>query len=75
MKKQLTRSDNRLVAGVVAGLAEYFDHDVTLYRLLFVFGLLLTGVFPLVILYLVAWVLMSTTHITEPITDIEYEVR
>ena len=32
-KKQLTRSNNRMIAGVCSGIADYFGWDVTLFRL------------------------------------------
>ena len=39
--KRLTRSsDDRMVAGVCAGIADYFGIDPTLVRLIFVFGAL-----------------------------------
>ena len=39
--KRLYRStDNRMVAGVCAGIADYFGIDPTLVRLIFVFGAL-----------------------------------
>jgi phage shock protein PspC (stress-responsive transcriptional regulator) len=42
--KRLYRSvDDRMIAGVCAGIADYFDVDVTLIRLLFVFGFFVTG--------------------------------
>ncbi|MDK1028864.1 MAG: PspC domain-containing protein [Anaerolineae bacterium] len=42
--QQLTRStDNRMIAGVCAGLGEYLNMDPTVVRLLFVLGLFLTG--------------------------------
>ncbi len=42
--KQLTRSaDNRMIAGVCAGLGEYLNIDPTVVRLLFVLALFLTG--------------------------------
>ncbi len=42
--KRLYRSvDDRMFAGVCAGIAEYFDVDPTLIRLLFVFGFFATG--------------------------------
>jgi phage shock protein C len=53
--KQLYRSTtNRTVSGVLGGLGEYFAIDPTALRLLFVCFLLLTGIFPGVILYAVA---------------------
>jgi len=42
--KRLYRStDDRMIAGVCAGVADYFDVDPTLIRLLFVFGFFVTG--------------------------------
>lgn len=59
MTKRLHRSqDNVLVAGVCAGLAEYFHHDPVLWRLGFVFFLFLTGLMPGLLMYLIAWILL-----------------
>jgi phage shock protein PspC (stress-responsive transcriptional regulator) len=42
--KRLYRSvDDRMIAGVCGGVAEYFDIDPSLVRLLFVFGFFATG--------------------------------
>lgn len=42
--RRLYRStDDRMIAGVCAGLAEYIDIDPTIVRLLFVLGLLAGG--------------------------------
>jgi phage shock protein C len=42
--KRIYRSrDNRMIAGVCAGLAEYVDIDPTIVRLLFVLGLFAGG--------------------------------
>ena len=42
--RRLCRStDDRMIAGVCAGLAEYIDIDPTIVRLLFVLGLLAGG--------------------------------
>ena len=55
--KQLVRpKDNRQVAGVAAGLANYFGIDVTLVRLIFIVSLLTT--FPGVLAYVILWVVM-----------------
>src|SRR5437764_6888364 len=56
--KRLTRSrDDKWIAGVCAGLANYFEIDPTLVRL--GFGLLLlVGAGSPVLLYLVLWVVM-----------------
>ena len=53
-KKQLTRSkENRIIAGVCGGFAEYFDTDPTLVRALTVVIALVTAVFPMIIAYLI----------------------
>lgn len=57
--KKLTRSmDDRMIAGVVGGLAEYFNIDPTLLRILYVVLTLVTGVGFGIILYAVLWIIM-----------------
>lgn len=46
----------RLIGGVCAGVAQEYDLDVTILRLIAVLGFVLFGVGPIV--YLVAWLLM-----------------
>ncbi len=59
MTKSLRRSLNkRMIAGVCGGLAEYFDLDVSLMRLIFVAVALLTALIPLLIFYIVAWIII-----------------
>ncbi len=42
--KRLYRSNqDRMIAGVCGGLAEYFEMDTSIIRLLFVFGAIFTG--------------------------------
>lgn len=66
MKKKLTRSStNRMIAGVLAGVAEYFDTDANLVRLGYLVIVLLTGVMPGIILYIIAaFILPEGEHIT-----------
>ena len=42
-KKQLTRSNNRMIAGVCSGIADYFGWDVTLVRILYVLATFFTA--------------------------------
>ncbi|MBP8976471.1 MAG: PspC domain-containing protein [Bacteroidetes bacterium] len=54
--KRLYRIRNdKKIAGVCAGIAEYFDVDPTIVRLITVVLALITGIFPFVIGYLIAW--------------------
>ncbi|HMK29407.1 MAG TPA: PspC domain-containing protein [Terriglobales bacterium] len=56
-KKLMRSRTDRKLGGVAAGFADYFDADVTMVRLLFVFIVLLT--LPLgIIAYIVAWIIV-----------------
>lgn len=58
MKKRLTKSYDRMISGVLGGIAEYLGMDVTVVRILYVLLGLLTGFFPLAILYFVLTFIM-----------------
>ncbi len=59
MKKKLYRSsEQRMIAGICGGLGEYFDIDVNMMRLLFVAISLLSVLFPMVIFYIIAWIIV-----------------
>jgi len=54
--KKLYRNDETaVVAGVLSGLAEYFKQDPVLFRLIAILLLIVTGVFPGLMMYLIAW--------------------
>lgn len=57
MTKKLYKSDNKMVCGVCAGIAEYFNIDPTLVRLLTVF-FMFAGVGSGLIAYIVAAVII-----------------
>jgi phage shock protein C len=57
--KKLTRStDDRMLAGVAGGLADYLDIDPVIVRLLFVIITLFGGGFVGILLYVVLWIIM-----------------
>ena len=56
MKKLYRLPESKKVAGVCAGLGEYFDLDPVLFRLLFVISILFGGVGLLV--YVLLWILV-----------------
>lgn len=58
MKKLYLSVADRKIGGVCGGIAEYFDLDPTVVRLAAVLGCLVTGLFPLVIGYLIAWAII-----------------
>lgn len=57
-RKRLVRPRNRKIAGVCAGLAEYFDLDVILVRVLWLVATFFSGIIPGVIGYVIAWIVM-----------------
>ena len=56
--RRLTRSRNKMIAGVCAGIAEYFGWEVTLFRVVYVIVSILSAAFPGILVYLVLWVVM-----------------
>jgi phage shock protein PspC (stress-responsive transcriptional regulator) len=56
--RRLTRSRNKMIAGVCAGIAEYFGWEVTLFRVVFVLVSILSVAFPGILVYLVLWLVM-----------------
>jgi len=59
MAKQLVRSiHNKMMGGVCSGMADYFDLDVSLVRLIFVALDLVTGIIPMLFFYFIAWIVI-----------------
>lgn len=59
--KKLTRSSNRMIAGVCAGIAEYFGWEVTLSRIIYVLITFFTA-FAGCIVYIILWIIMPGKH-------------
>jgi phage shock protein C len=58
-KKSLRRSrTNRMIAGVVGGLAEYFGIDPTLLRVIYVIVSIVSAAFPGALVYVLMWLLV-----------------
>lgn len=77
MKKRLVRSESdRMIAGVCAGLADYFDIDPTIVRLVFA-GAFLLGFGSPGLLYLLLWAIVprSDSLDAEPQAVIEAGVQ
>jgi phage shock protein C len=60
MKKLYRSENNKVIAGVCAGLGEYFNVTPKLFRIAFVVGLLF-GFFPSVVIYLIFWVVVESS--------------
>jgi phage shock protein PspC (stress-responsive transcriptional regulator) len=58
-RKPLRRSrTNRMIAGVVGGLAEYMGMDPVLARVLYVVISVFSAAFPGILVYIILWVVM-----------------
>lgn len=58
--RRFTRSNDKWIAGVCGGIAEYFGWNANVVRLLFVLSCLLPG--PQFLLYLVLWLVMPKKY-------------
>ena len=57
--RSLRRSrTNRMLAGVMGGIAQYFGLDATLVRVIFVVGSVVSAAFPGAIVYVILWLVM-----------------
>ena len=60
-KKRLTRSDDKMIGGGCAGLAEYLDIDPTIVRIVWVLMVLFAGFG--ILLYVILWLIMPKQQI------------
>ncbi len=58
VQKRLYRSRNKMIGGVCGGLAEYFGMDPSILRIVVTILALLTTVAPVVLGYIVAWIVI-----------------
>jgi len=54
MKKIYKSNENKIFSGVIGGIGEYLDIDPTILRLVYILVAIMTGVFPAIIGYIVA---------------------
>ena len=57
-KSRLTRSNNRVIAGVCGGIAEWLGWDTGLVRLLYILVSILSAGFPGLLVYVILWIVM-----------------
>ncbi len=78
MAKELYRSkEHRIIAGVCGGIAEYFETDPSLVRLIFIFATILGG--GSILVYLLLWVFIPERgggrSLTEEIREFKNEFK
>jgi phage shock protein C len=60
MDKRLTKSENRMLSGVCAGIAEYLGWDATLVRVVYALLSLCSAGFPGLLIYIILAILMPS---------------
>lgn len=74
MKKRLYKSkENKVLAGVLGGLGEYFDIDPVIFRLGYLLVVILTAVVPGIVVYIIAALIIPeqpTIVAAESVTDV-----
>jgi phage shock protein C len=73
-KKLIRSRGERKIAGVCAGLAQYFNLDVWLVRILCVFITLATGVCPGAVTYMLAWIIVPSEPELKPVVAAQQPV-
>ena len=58
IEKKLTRSTNKVLAGVCGGIAEYFEVDPTVIRICYAALTIFSAAFPGILLYIIMLLLM-----------------
>lgn len=51
-------TSNKMIGGVASGLADYFEIDVTIIRVLLVLAVFIPVTFPVILFYIILWIVM-----------------
>lgn len=63
MNRKLTKSNNKMLAGVCAGIAEYLGWDITVVRVAYAALSVFTAGFPGVLLYIILCIVMPNPEV------------
>ena len=72
-EKKLKRSTNKILAGVCGGIAEYFEVDPTLIRVVYAALSIFTTGFPGLLLYLILMLIMPAAPAQNNVEDVKFE--
>ena len=71
--KKLTRSADKKLAGICGGIAEYFDVDPTVIRIVYVILTFFSAGFPGLVLYLILMLFMPEKPEANRVEDAEFK--
>ena len=72
-RRGLYRSRSGMILGVCKGLANYFDFSVVWIRILALVAFIFSGLWPAVIVYIIAALVMKREPMIEPMTESQEE--
>ncbi len=58
MERKLVRSKNKVIAGVCAGIAQYFGWEIGITRIVYLLISIFSAAFPGTIVYIILWIVM-----------------
>lgn len=58
MKRLMRSKKDRMIAGVCGGIAEYFNLDPTLVRIIYVLVSIFSVAFPGILVYIILWIIV-----------------
>ncbi|GAB6181567.1 hypothetical protein JCM14036_28860 [Desulfotomaculum defluvii] len=62
MKRLFRSRSQRMIAGVCGGIAEYFNADPTIVRVIYILGSLLSVAFPGIIIYIILMIIIPSEY-------------
>jgi len=65
MKRLYLSKTDRKLAGICGGLGEMLEFDSTVIRLIFAFVAIFTGFFPMLIAYIIGWIIIPEKPLAE----------
>lgn len=60
MKKLKRSRSDRMIAGVLGGMAKHYQMDASLLRIMTVIFMVITGFLPFIVVYLVMWLIIPS---------------
>ena len=58
MTRKLEKSQDKVIAGVCSGIAEYFGWDPAIVRILYLLISIFSAGFPGILVYIILWIVM-----------------
>ncbi len=64
MKKLMRSRKDKMIAGVCGGIADYFNMDPTLVRIIYVLVSIFSIAFPGILVYIILWLVIPESEVS-----------